>query len=178
MANVLALNDVDNILGDIGGVVTDPFEVLGHQNEFERRENYAGITHHISEEFTENLVAVLIDLIVAGHDFLSEINVAADNGVEGIADLFLHNLGHTGQIDIRFNAGMAKDAQGTLGDVDGLIADAFEIIVDARYREDKTEVRGHELMESQELHDTIVDFELKFIDGVFFIEHALGKLLI
>jgi hypothetical protein len=178
MANVLALDDINDILGDIGGVVADPFEVLGNEDEFESRKNNAGIAHHVGEKFTKNLVAILIDLIVIGQNFLSEVDIAADNSVEGIADLFLDDLAHAWQIDIGFDPGMAKDAQGTLGDVDGLIADAFEIIVDAGNGQDETEVCSHELMESEELHDTIVNFELQFIDGVFFIEHAFGELLV
>jgi hypothetical protein len=33
-------------------------------------------------------------------------------------------------------------------------------------------------MESEELNDAVVDFELQLVDGVFFIEDTLGKLLI
>jgi hypothetical protein len=73
---------------------------------------------------------------------------------------------------------MAKDAQGALRNVHGLIADALEIIVNAGNREDEAQVGGHELVESEELNDAVVDFELKLVDGVFFIEDTLGELFI
>ena len=73
---------------------------------------------------------------------------------------------------------MAKDARGGLRDVDGLIADALEIVVDAGNGEDEAEVDGHQLMEREELHDAVVDFDLQLVDGVFFIENALGELFV
>src|SRR5580658_6695356 len=33
-------------------------------------------------------------------------------------------------------------------------------------------------MESEELDDAVVDFELQLVDGVFFVEDALGKLFV
>ena len=178
VADVLALDDVDDVLGNVGGVVADAFEVLGHEDEFEGRENHAGIAHHISKQFAEDLIAVLIDLIVASHDFLSKFDVAADDGIQRIADLLFDNFGHAGQIDVRLDAGMAKDAQSALRNIDGLIADALEIIVDAGNGENEAQVGGHELMESEELNDAIVKFELKLVDGVLFIEDTLGELFI
>ena len=114
MADVLALDDVDDVFGDVGGVVADAFEVFGDEDEFKRRENHAGIAHHVSKQFAKNLIAVLIDLIVAGHDFLRELDVAANDSVQGIADLLLDHFGHARQIDVGLDAGMAKDAQAHL----------------------------------------------------------------
>jgi hypothetical protein len=64
VADVLALDDVDDVFGDVGGVVADAFEVLGDEDEFERGEDDARITHHVGEEFAEDLVAVVVDLII------------------------------------------------------------------------------------------------------------------
>jgi hypothetical protein len=73
---------------------------------------------------------------------------------------------------------MAKDACRGLRDVDGLVTDALEIVVDAGNGKYEAEVDGHQLMERQELHNAVVDFELQLVDGVFFFENALGKLFI
>jgi hypothetical protein len=73
---------------------------------------------------------------------------------------------------------VAKDAQGALGDIDGLIADALKIVIDARDSEDEAEVDGHELVQGEELDDAVVDFHLKLVDGVFFSEDTIGKLLV
>ena len=178
VADVLALDDIDYVFGDVGGVVADALEVLGDEDQLEGGEDDAGITHHVGEELAEDLVAVVVDLIVHGEDFLGELDVATHDGVERIADHFFGDFAHARKVHVRLHAGVAQDANGGLGDVDGLIADAFEVIVDARDREDQTEVGSHQLVEREELDDAVVDFELQFIDGVFFIEDAFGKLLV
>jgi hypothetical protein len=178
VADVLALDDVDDVFGDVGGVVADTFEIFGDEDELEGGEDDAGIAHHVGEELSEDLVAVMVDLIVGGENFLGEVNVAADDGVEGIANHFLGQLAHARKIDVRLDARMTEDTRGGLRDVDGLVADALEVIVDARDSEDEAEVDSHQLMKGKELDDAVVDFNLELVDGVFFVEDALRKLLI
>ena len=117
-------------------------------------------------------------MIVGGENFLGEVDVAADDGVEGVADHFFGQLAHAREIDIGLDARMAKDAFGGLGDVDSLVADALEIVVDAGNGQDKAKIDGHQLVKSEKLDDAVVDLKLELVDGVFFIEHALGELLI
>jgi len=81
VADVLALDDVDDVFGDIGGVVADALEVFGDEDELESGEDNAGIAHHVGEQLAENLVAVVIDLVIGGEDFLRQFDVAADDGV-------------------------------------------------------------------------------------------------
>ena len=178
VADVLALDDVDDVFGDVGGVVADAFEIFGDEDEFERGEDHAGIAHHVGEELAEDLVAVVVDLIVHGENFLGELDVAADDGVQSVADHFFGDFAHAREIDVRFHARVTQDADAGLRDVDGLIADALEIVVDARNGEDEAEVGGHQLMEREKLDDAVVDFELKFVDLVFFVEDALGELFV
>src|SRR2546429_6472328 len=54
MADVLALDEVDDVFGDVGGVVADALEVLGDEDQFERGKDHAGIAHR-SEEHTSEL---------------------------------------------------------------------------------------------------------------------------
>src|SRR6266478_6911551 len=178
VADVLALDEVDDVFGDGGGVVADALEVLGDEDEFEGGKYHAGIAHHVGKQFTENLVAVVVHLIVGGEDALRELDVAADDRVEGVANHFFGELAHARQIDVGLHAGVAKDAHGTLGDVDGLIADALEIVVNAGNGQDEAEIGGHELVQGEQLNDAVVDFHLELVDGVFFVEDALGELLI
>ena len=178
MADVLALDEVDDVFGDVGGVVADALEVFGDEDQFERGEDDAGIAHHVGKQFAENLIAVVVHLIVGGEDFLREFDVAADDGVEGVADHFFGKLAHAREVHVGLHARVAEDAQGALGDVDGLVADALEIVVDARNGQHEAEINGHELVEREKLDDAVVNFHLKLVDGVFFVEDALGKLLV
>jgi hypothetical protein len=120
----------------------------------------------------------VVHLIVGGEDALREFDVAADDGVEGVANHFLDEFAHAREIDVGLDARVAEDAQGALSDVDGLIADALEVVVNARDRQDEAEIRGHELVQGEKLHDAVVDFHLELVDGVFFLEDTLGKLFI
>ncbi len=70
VADVLALDDVDDVFGDVGGMVADALEIFGDEDEFERGEDHAGIAHHVGEEFAKDLVAVVVDLVVHGENFL------------------------------------------------------------------------------------------------------------
>jgi hypothetical protein len=159
-------------------VVADALEVFGDEDQFERGKDDAGIAHHVGKQFTENLIAEAVHLIVGGKDTLGELNVAADDGVESIANHLLGEVAHARQIDVGLHAGVAKNAQGTLRDVDGLIADALEIVIYARDCEDEAEIDGHELVQSEKLNDAIVNFHLELVDGVFFLEDAVGELFI
>jgi hypothetical protein len=71
---------------------------------------------------------------------------------------------------------VAEDASGGLGDVDGLVADAFQVTVDARNGEEEAEVRSHGLLGGEEALDTLVNFDLHFVDGVFFGEDDFGEM--
>jgi hypothetical protein len=159
-------------------VVADALEIFCDEDELESGEDHAGIAHHVGQELAENLIAVLVNLVVGGENFLSEIDVAADDGVQGIANHFFGELAHAREIDIRLHARVAQNALGSLRDVDGLVADALEVVVDAGDGKNEAEIDGHQLMQSKELDDAVIDFELQFIDGVFFIKDTLGELFI
>jgi hypothetical protein len=71
---------------------------------------------------------------------------------------------------------VAKDASGGLRDVDGLVADAFEVAVDAGNGEEEAQVRSHGLLGGQEALDALVNFDLHFVDSVFFGEDDFGEM--
>src|ERR1051325_1686923 len=66
VADVLALHDVDDVLGDVGGVVADAFKVFCGQDELKSGKHHARIAHHVGKQFAENLIAVVVHLIVGG----------------------------------------------------------------------------------------------------------------
>src|SRR5438105_9872861 len=129
VADVLALDEVDDVFGDVGGVVADALEVFGDEDQFESGKDDAGIAHHVGKQFTKNLVAVVVHLIVGGKDALRELDVAADDGVEGVADHFLDEFAHARKVNVGLDARVAEDAERSLRDIDGLIADTLEIVV-------------------------------------------------
>jgi hypothetical protein len=71
---------------------------------------------------------------------------------------------------------MAEDARGGLRDVDGLVADAFEVAIDAGDGQEEAQVGGHGLLGGQQALHALVNFDLHFVDGVFFGEDDFGEM--
>jgi hypothetical protein len=178
VADVAAGDEVDYVFGDVDGVVADAFEVLGDEDQFEGGENDGGIFHHVGEQFAEELVAEAIDLIVALHDGLREILVAAHEGVQAVADHAFGEFGHARQIDVGLHLRMAHNAHGGLRDVHGLVADALEVAVDARNGQQEAEIDGHGRLQREQALDALVDFDLHLVDGVLFGEDGFGESLV
>ena len=78
MADIAAGDEVDDVFGDVGGVVADAFEILADENQLEGREDDGGLFHHVGEELAEELIAKAIYLIVTLEDALGEFDIAAD----------------------------------------------------------------------------------------------------
>src|SRR5216684_8492827 len=54
MAHVASRDHVNDILGDVRGMVGNALQVFGYQNQFKRRKDHGRVTHHIGEQFPEN----------------------------------------------------------------------------------------------------------------------------
>ena len=65
VADVGAGHHIDDVLGDIGGMVGDALEIFRDEDKFESGENDRRIFHHVSEQFAKHLVAQTIDIVVA-----------------------------------------------------------------------------------------------------------------
>jgi hypothetical protein len=177
VADVAPGDEVDYVFGNVDGVVADAFEILGDENQFEGGEDDGGILHHVSEQLAEELIAEAVDLIVALHHGAREFLIAADESVQAVANHAFGKLAHARQVHIRLHLRMAEHAHGGLRDVDGLIADALEVAIDARDGEEEAQVGGHGLLEREEALDALVNFNLHFVDGVFFVEDGFGEAL-
>src|ERR1700730_11764260 len=106
VSNVLPLHDVDDVLGDIGGVVANAFKVFGGKNQFKRGKHDTGIAHHVSKKLAEDLVTIVVNLIVAGQNLLRQFDIATHHGVKRIAHHFFGKLAHAWQIHVGLHAGV------------------------------------------------------------------------
>ena len=134
MTDVAAGDKVDDVFGDVRGMVADALEILGDQDQLESGEHDRGIFHHVSKELAKELVAQAIHLIVALEHAAGEIDVSADESIQAVAHHTLSKLAHARKIHIRLYLGVTKNAHGRLRDIHGLIADPFEVAVNARNR--------------------------------------------
>ena len=77
MAHVTAGHDVNDVFGDIGGVVRDAFQILGHQNELKGRKDHGRIFHHVGEVFAKDLIVQVVHLIIALYDGMGQFGDVA-----------------------------------------------------------------------------------------------------
>src|SRR3990172_11428881 len=175
VADVVAGDDVNYVLGDIGGMVGDALQIFGHQDQLEGLKDHGGITHHVAQQLAEDLVAQAVHLVVANQHRTGQLDVAVDQCVEAVADHAFREFAHSREVYVGLDARMAQDALGRLGDIDGLVADAFEIVVDARDGQYEAQVSSHQLLQRQQLHHAIVDFDLQLVDGRLFLQNLFGQ---
>ncbi len=131
MANVAAGNEIDDVLRNVGGVVADAFEIFCHQDQLKRGEHHRGIFHHVGEQFAEELIAQPVHLVIPLQDTLRQIEISTYQRVQAVANHSFGEFTHAGQIHVGLHLRVAQNAHGGLRDVHGLIADAFQVAIDA-----------------------------------------------
>ena len=132
MSHVPRRDDEDDVLGDVGRVVTDALEMAGHQDQVQRRLDGGRILQHASEQFPEDLRLEGVEPIVFVEHVLGELDVSADEGIERIAQHVAGDCRHQRDVNQLLHGRMARVAAGRLGDVHGEIAHPFEVGVDLR----------------------------------------------
>src|SRR5260370_16416273 len=90
MPDIQTTNPVDDVFGNVGGVVRDAFEVPRGKNELHARAHGGGFLSHMLEQLFEKPVAVLIDDIVAFENLGGHLNVAEHERAETLADHDAH----------------------------------------------------------------------------------------
>ena len=174
--DVPGLDEEDHILGDVGGVIGDPFNVAADQDQAERAFDGAGVGHHVGQEEAEHTVLELIDLVVAEEDLTSQVRVPSHERIEGVARHLLGDFRHLGDIDHRLQRRRLQETECGLRDIDRLIADAFEVRAHLHGRRDEAQVGGHRLLEGEHLQTPIIDLNLEKVHGGIALDHRFCEL--
>ncbi len=82
--------------------------------------------------------------------------------------------GQLGDVDGEVDVGEGSHLADADGDVDGLVAYALEVGVDADDGEDEAEVDGHGLLHGEEVEGHLVDLALEAVDGGLGVEDELA----
>ena len=91
-------------------------------------------------------------------------HVAADVGVERVAQHRLGDVGHPRDVDQLLDRRVAHVAPHRLRDVDRQVADPLEVGVDLDRRDDRPQVDGHRLVQRQQLEAAAVDLDVQLVD--------------
>ena len=115
MPDVAASDEVDNVLGDVRGVVANALEILGDENQLESSKHDGRILHHVSKQLAKELIAQAIHLVVALQHAAGKIDIAADQRIQAIPHHAFRKLAHARKIDVRLYLWMAQNAHRRLG---------------------------------------------------------------
>jgi hypothetical protein len=164
----------DDVFRDVSGVVGDALEVASDEKRIESLSGVLRLLVHRFDEHDESLVSHAVNHVVHFEDGLGEFRFAVDERFEGAAHHGAHRGGHAADVDWKINGRQADHVHDALGDVDGLIADAFEIGVDLGDSEDEAEIAGHRRLHGEKVEGKLVNLALAGIDERFAFEHHLA----
>src|SRR5260370_15172111 len=137
VAHVETTDPKDDVLGNVGGVERNAYEVARGKNELKARAHQRGLLSHVLEELLENAIAVSINDIVTFENLRGNLNVAENERAETFGDHGAHGGGHRSQFFGNVRAlHYAKEAH-TLGEIHGKVANALEIIGDFQSGDDE-----------------------------------------
>ena len=90
-----ALLDAEGKLVGVGSLwVSDALEILGNEDQLKGLKDDRGISHHVAEQFAENLVAQSVYLIVADQDGAGQLDVAAESIDEEYTSILMQRTRH------------------------------------------------------------------------------------
>src|SRR3990172_6629987 len=161
--HVLPLHHEDHVLADVGGMVGDPLEVAGDEDQVHRPGDGGRVGHHEGQELPEHLVLELVHGVVPKDRPVRQFVVAVDEGVQGVLQHLLCDLRHPRDVDQRFERRDGEKRLRPLRDVDRLVADPLHVRVDLHRGGDEAEIDGRRLAQRDELDARLVDLDVELV---------------
>ena len=75
---MLARRSVIDHLGDVGGMIADPLEILGHEQQMSGLADVVRVLHHVREQRAEDGIVEVVDRLVALEDSHGRVGVPLD----------------------------------------------------------------------------------------------------
>src|SRR4029079_11764239 len=98
VANVGPLDDVDDLLGEVLGVVADTLDRLGDEDQVDARRDRPRVLHHEGDELAQQALELLVAEIVALEDVEGAVDVEPRERVERLAQLPDRELRLVGEV--------------------------------------------------------------------------------
>ena len=127
---------------------------------------------------SRKICVLSVQRVVFVEHVLGELGVAADEGVERVAEHALGDGRHPRDVDQLLDRRVADVAPRRLGDVDGEIADAFEVGVDLDGGDDRAQVDRHRLIERQQREAAVVDLDVERVQRTVARQDARDQIAI
>ena len=108
MANVSRFDDEDHVFGDVGGVIADPFELAGNEDEIDAGLDDALIAEHISQQLAKNLIFQRVQPVILPEHVLRQAGVHRHECVERLAQRLQRQDAHAGNVNQWFDGRVLK----------------------------------------------------------------------
>ena len=171
----LSFDQVDHHLGEIGGVIRDPFDVFRNEGDPDGPADGLRLFYHIGEELPKNLAGQVVHERVVPADLSRKVGVAIDERIEGFFDHDSGPIRHSGDIDVGLELGFLGQFQRPLADILREVAHSLQIGRDLHRGGDEPQIARGGLAQGQEPDALLVDLHVVGIDLVIGLDHALGQ---
>src|SRR6266481_691954 len=175
VANVETTNPKDDVLGNVGGVVRDAFEVARGKNELKARAHERGPFCHVLQQVFENAIAISIDDIVTFENLRGHLDVAENERAEAFGDHGTHGGGHRSQFFGNLRALHFAQGDHTLGEIHGEVADALEVIGDFQSSDDEAHFVVGKRTAAEQADGVLIDDNFHFVDAGLEEKHFTGE---
>ncbi len=145
-------------------MIADALQVLGNEQQVRAWRNVAGVFHHVGDQLAENHRVQIIDHQVRFPDLHRLVRVALADRIDCQFQVLLHQSRHVCQTSQAVGQGELRQDDAALGDVSGIIADAFQITGHLQRGHDLTQVTGYGLAQCQHADHELLDLALERID--------------
>src|ERR1700748_2290423 len=82
MPDILAPYQKHDHFSDIRGMIPDPLEVLGDEDQLDRPGDRPRVLEHIREQLTEDLLVQIVHDTVVENDLLGKVGVGVDERIQ------------------------------------------------------------------------------------------------
>ena len=174
MTYVEASHPKNDVFRNIGCVISDTLEVARNQKSVERlARGFRSLVHRFNKH-DERFIPHAVDDIVHLKHSLSEFRFTFDKRLEGATNHSAHRRCHTRNVDRQIDGGKFDHVHHTLGDVNGLVANSFEVGVDFCNGENEAKISCHGLLHSEKIKRKLINLAFGRIDQALIFEDELA----
>src|ERR1700722_14286772 len=168
--HILAVHQVNEVLADVLGVITDALERAHHPHDIQRAADRARILHHERDALPVYGLIFLIDDAVTAHYRERQFGVEPRKGIERIVQHLADHFAEIAQFPVAVCRPLAhRQARGDGRDLLALIADALQIRDGLEDHDDKSQVRRRRRAGGQNAAAVLIDRALELIDAQLFL---------
>jgi len=176
VADVLAVDHVDDVLADVLGVIADALEGAHHPHDIERPTNGPRVLHHEGDALPLDGLVLLVDqAVLAGHP-QRRLDIHARERIESRVHHVRHHAAEMLDLAVLVRGALhGGEARSDVPDLLGLIADALEVGDGLDDRHDHSQVPRRRRPRREDAAALIVDGHLHVVHLVVIGRHPLAE---